>query len=206
MDNQLIHNIKSLMLKHKANIVQLAEKTGIPQPTLSRILNGTTANPRTPTLSKIADFFDMSLNDLCHKKLPNENSNFKLAPIIELDQINQWLTGMEQNTQLKYVSCKGDISNSAFAIEYKDEFPVTYFKQKQTILIFEPQTKVLDGDIALIKLSRFNDIILRQVIVDVSDMFMKSLNPELNIPGRLNKLNEGDNVIAILVQVIINTR
>lgn len=52
--NKLIENIKLLMRRKKWNNYDLERASGVPQPTIHRILSGNHMDPRTRTVQKIA--------------------------------------------------------------------------------------------------------------------------------------------------------
>lgn len=43
---------------------ELARQTGVPQPTINRILSGESRDPRTGTLEKLAEFFNVTVTQL----------------------------------------------------------------------------------------------------------------------------------------------
>ena len=57
-------NLNWLMDRHRTNATQVAQSTGIPQPTIYRILSGETQNPRVATLATLAKHFRVSLEAL----------------------------------------------------------------------------------------------------------------------------------------------
>lgn len=60
--NKLAANLKSLLGEMSEN--QLAEATGVPQPTINRILRGESRDPRDSTLVPIARYFGVSVEAL----------------------------------------------------------------------------------------------------------------------------------------------
>lgn len=63
--SQLVANIHYLMQKHGIeNPTRLAKVSGVPQPTIKRILDGTSTDPRTDTLQSLADVFNVTVEYL----------------------------------------------------------------------------------------------------------------------------------------------
>lgn len=60
----LQRNLRWLMDRNGTNATQVAQQTGIPQPTIYRILTGETGNPRVATLTSLAKHFRVSLEAL----------------------------------------------------------------------------------------------------------------------------------------------
>lgn len=52
------------MAHRKVSQYALAKKTGVPQPTINRILKGGSADPRSETVRPLADFFNISPEEL----------------------------------------------------------------------------------------------------------------------------------------------
>lgn len=62
--SQLRRNLAYLMAKHGTNPTALAKATGVPQPTIHRILKGESDDPRTATVRPLADYFGVSVEFL----------------------------------------------------------------------------------------------------------------------------------------------
>lgn len=58
--NYVRQNLIYFIAKLKTNPTQLSEATGVPQPTIHRILAGESKDPRTETLKPLADFFGVT--------------------------------------------------------------------------------------------------------------------------------------------------
>lgn len=56
--------LKQLMQAHRENAYQLAERSGVPQPTIHRILSGEHAEPRSSTLRKLAQCYGLTESHL----------------------------------------------------------------------------------------------------------------------------------------------
>lgn len=57
-------NLYHLMSAKGINQTRLAKETGVPQPTISRIIRGDTTSPRFSSIKKIANYFDVPLEDV----------------------------------------------------------------------------------------------------------------------------------------------
>lgn len=63
----LSSNIKKLRKKHHLSQEQLANKAGITYSTLIKIESGTNKNPTLETLSKLANVFNTTIDELVKK-------------------------------------------------------------------------------------------------------------------------------------------
>lgn len=66
---QVANNLQWLMTKARTNPHELQRATGVPQPTIHRILTGVSTDPRTQTLEPLARFFQVSVSDLRDRDL-----------------------------------------------------------------------------------------------------------------------------------------
>lgn len=62
-------NLEWLIAQRKTNPYELQRATGVPQPTIHRILTGESSDPRTRTLQPLADHFGVSVADLRERDL-----------------------------------------------------------------------------------------------------------------------------------------
>lgn len=62
-------NLEWLISQRKTNPYELQRATGVPQPTIHRILTGESSDPRTKTLQPLADHFGVSLAELRERDL-----------------------------------------------------------------------------------------------------------------------------------------
>jgi transcriptional regulator with XRE-family HTH domain len=80
MNDDLSGCLRKLMIERRISQTALSHATGVPQPTINRILNGVTLNPRHDSVVHLATFFHMtpdsmygspsdeaSLDELCEK-------------------------------------------------------------------------------------------------------------------------------------------
>lgn len=67
--SRLIRNLEFLIAKARTSPYTLEKETGVPQPTIHRILTGESSDPRTKTLQPLAERFGVSVSDLRDRDL-----------------------------------------------------------------------------------------------------------------------------------------
>jgi transcriptional regulator with XRE-family HTH domain len=78
----LRENIQQLKAQRGiASDYALAQRTGLNQPTLQRIMSGETVKPSTPTLKKLADFFGVTIDELLSDRKEWATTTGKFAPL-----------------------------------------------------------------------------------------------------------------------------
>ena len=93
-----LDNIKRIKKEKGITTKQIADKTGLPEKTISRILSGDTVNPYVDTIQRIASALDASLDDIfadtkvvvAHETLAEvkENANVIEAELAVIQQEN----------------------------------------------------------------------------------------------------------------------
>jgi phage repressor protein C with HTH and peptisase S24 domain len=62
--NNVADNLRSLMRTEELSENQLSRNTGVPQPTIHRVLSGRVADPRDGTLRPLAEYFGVTVEEL----------------------------------------------------------------------------------------------------------------------------------------------
>ncbi|MFV3013495.1 helix-turn-helix domain-containing protein [Clostridium botulinum] len=70
-------SIKELREKNKLTLKELADKSGVGQSTINDIEKGKAQNPKAETLSKLANVFNISVDELLFKKWNEKSSQLK---------------------------------------------------------------------------------------------------------------------------------
>ncbi|WP_080316998.1 helix-turn-helix domain-containing protein [Clostridium botulinum] len=70
-------SIKELREKNKLTLKELADKSGVGQSTINDIEKGKAQNPKAETLSKLANVFNISVDELLFKKWDEKSSQLK---------------------------------------------------------------------------------------------------------------------------------
>lgn len=84
-----------LMAREGLSDNELAERTGIPQPTISRIKNGDSRDPRDSTLRPLAKYFRLSISQL-RGDVPLPTDKVKVAANDEVTEVSRRALMMAQ--------------------------------------------------------------------------------------------------------------
>lgn len=164
----------------------LGRKIGVPRATINRLVSGKTPDPRASTLKAIADFFEITIDQLLGEKLllnqsqENElNTNMnKRIPIIDWDKANQWSCinrGLASDVHSKWLLTDPNIDGGRFAIIFNGESMWPRF-DADTILIVEPEKTPKNRDFVIAYIYETEEILFRQLIMDGKCSFLKPIN------------------------------
>ncbi len=206
----LIQNIKLLLNERGLSIRQLSEALNgnLSPMTISRIINGVTKNPGIDALELLADYFNVSIDDLIKSNLAKSNLSKKKAqprhlPIVSLEDLSD-LESIEsldlmtwKNWQTVSANAENEISSLAFTIITDDTFYPRFPAGAR--LIFDPKEAPQNNDLVLVKHKLTNKVELRELKIDPPIWECQSLLTRSNYFKFEQDLHEvmGVNVLTI---------
>jgi transcriptional regulator with XRE-family HTH domain len=155
MRENLSSILSSLMEQKGIKSAELARKIGIAQPVIYRLMSGETLNPQLLTLKPIADFFNISLDQLVGYSSLNNNMDAGLSHIL--------------NNKLTTIKTIGSALN--------DLLPVLIDGYKQAI---KNDLTVEHIPFNILDLLEFNCANLLQTIVQIQELLSSSTFAERN--------------------------
>ena len=119
-----LDNLKDLKKKAGMSAKQIAEKTNLPERTVSRIFSGDTENPYMDTLRRIVAVLGGSLDDLfAESKMVVANTDL-IALQAEYDKLKaEFVTLQDENVTLKdkNVALEIELDRLRLTLEHKEE-------------------------------------------------------------------------------------
>ncbi|HVV67683.1 MAG TPA: S24 family peptidase [Patescibacteria group bacterium] len=210
MKNSLISKVlKILMFKKNINTTQLARDLDLPQQTLQRIVSGTSPNPHIKNLKPIADFFNISLEQLRGEQplpefisdinLPNPTkSKARQLPKVFWEDIEIYLNNPEKYKYESTIFVDDSAGNKTFALTLGDSSMEPYFPIN-CLLILNQEKNPKDRSFVLMKIGDSKTYLFRQLLIDGEYKYLKALNPDLSaFPMRF--LGENDEIIATMTE------
>lgn len=153
------NNVRTLMTQHEVTVDQLAEQLGISVSTINRLLIGSKIDPRLSTLRPLAQFFNVSIDELLGDRplnaRPGDNNSLhnskrtlvqvpalhweqvknaaKVVPTLDFHKWNRWVVAPDTVSPLSY----------ALQIQHSSLPPPFYWG---TEIIVDPEYPAQDGD------------------------------------------------------------
>ncbi len=176
--------IRNLMQESEISESELARQINMPQTTINRLLLGGTSDPRANTLKPIADYFGVTIGQLCgfeplsaHRikglVQPTNRAAWRSIPIIEWEQIKSWIFTKKNVTPLQHkhwISTERLISDNSFALYSLSSMEPRF--RKNSILIVDPEVKYKDGHFIVVALDGVNPTV-RKIQMDGADILLK---------------------------------
>ena len=209
MSTTLSQILKRLMFEKQIRTTELARRVSLKQPTVHRIVEGTSLRPHISTLQPIADFFSVTVDQLRGvEPLPwnlfGDSINIgaeevSVVPILTWEEAMDWDKFLPEARQRhQSVIMHKKISSNAFALTVTDSSMQPQFPAG-TQLIIDPDKDVKDRGFVVIALQNHQKEIFRQILIDGQQMYMKPLCPDLE-HFNIVPLNKKDKVCGTLVQ------
>ena len=194
-------------LLNKAGISEaaLGREINIPRATINRIVSGRTPDPRASTLGAIAEYFNVTVDQLLGKQplfdntgLSTKSRSYTSIPIIEWNDINNWeqvLESIKPDNHFSWILTDPNIDDGKFALTVKGESMWPQF-QENTILIADPTRKPKNRDFVVVYIKKNDEILFRQLIVEGKYRFIKAINKMFPTI----QLQDCDKVIGVIIQ------
>lgn len=203
--NLLGQVLKELMVQQQISASELARRTGIGQPVIFRMLSGETDNPKVATLSPLASYFGVTINQLIGETPLNAAQESGVAahqvPVLSLDQAADFeaiLENKDELKQYKMIAVENLPIKQVFGVEVKDDSMSPLF-DRGTILLINGSKTPKNGDYALVQLRRHKEAVFRQILIDDDFQYLKPLNPDsTKYPMKI--FSPGDRYLGVLVQ------
>ncbi len=178
----------------------IAKKIGIAASTLNKIHNGATTNPTIENLLKIADYFNISLDQLVGKVPLNTIFENDLAciPIINLNDISidkiSSLT-LQNYSHWHRIEISNSIKNhSLFAMKVTGDAMIPVFDEN-TVAVIDPNQKVNNKTLVLAYISHLNEFMIRKLSIDGAHKLLKPTNSDFPIIH----MTDEDKILGVVI-------
>lgn len=198
-DEILISNLRQLMYNARVSEAELARQTKIPQPTLHKILAGSTTDPRISTLRLLADFFHLSVDDLY---TPNIDSSPQTKAQTQSVPIISWSDCIKSSSYLKQLSPANwqdwlvtePLGENVYGLTSKPSMEPHF--PRNTILIINSKLIPTDGDLVVVHYAGTEEATLRELMVDGPSKLLIPLSSNAN----KDILDENIKILGVLIQ------
>lgn len=193
--------LQELLSSKGLSTSEVARLTSVPQSTLHRIIHGEHKRPHKKTIAALAKFFGVSENELCGlNSLGQVQHQVSRLPILTCQQASQWPKIQEQN--FEYIVTDKKLSDVAFALKMPDE-SMEPMISKNSILIVDPDKKPEYRSIVALKLHKFEDVVIRQLIRDANNCYIRPLSQDFD-HFEMVLLTDADTIKGTVVEARLN--
>jgi len=200
MNSNLQTVLINLMQKQKLSMSQLHRHTGVPITTIQRIKDDPTLNPSVASLLPIANYFNITINQLIGvDELPpdealHKKNNIIQIPVIDWRDIRIWPKSCHYEPE-KYLTIDLPLNENSFGLRIEHHllnFPMN------SIIVINFLSKPINNDYVIITNNVSNNASLFQYIEFDGVEYLKPLIEGIP-PKKLNKKN--DVLIGKILQI-----
>lgn len=199
----LAFNLQLLMDRKSVTATELSRQIHIPRPTINKILYGITEDPRASTLKAIANYFNLTIDELFSATL-TQTKKTKIAsqaiPIISWENCIEHTKKIESINTTNWhdwVACDA-ITVGAYALKSRtsmeEQFP------KGTTLIIDPSISPQDGDYIIVHYPETKEATLRQLLMDGKETLLLPISQA----GKVEKFIQKIKCLGVLVKSIFS--
>mgnify|MGYP005914871741 FL=1 len=180
---ELADTLKYELRKRGMSVNALAVKSGIPQPSVRRIVSGETLNPKIETVEKIAKALGMTAGQL-FGMCDSFNEGYHALPLVDWDLVPKFKTMAKLDENIfkdnpVYV-CPVKVPKFSCCVEVKGPAYEPLFRDKD-ILFLNCDTIAVDGDVSFLYFKEENKIELRKIVSTPTTILLQKINPDF--PG-----------------------
>lgn len=196
----LRENLEREMDRMDWNAYDLANASGIPKPTIYRILSGEQDDPRSNTVKKLAHALGITeaqlrgLDDYIDGTVVSETLSLpgpeviERLPVINLRQAGNWTATIDNHypgdtEEWRPTTVK--VSKNAYALRIEGDSMINPNGYPSlppgAIVIVEPNKQPQNGDIVIARLEDSMEATIKKLVIDGNQKFLKPLNPQYPI-------------------------
>lgn len=200
----LSKNLSVFMKTKGVSESDLSRILNVPYNTIKRLINGSTTDPRASTLTLIANYFSVSVDQLLGKQPLFSNNNQKIIadvnkslPILHWKDVQNWektIDLLKTKNHLDWITLDSNEKGS-FALKVFGESMWPQF-QENTILIIDPTRAVKNRDFVVVYIKKNKEIVFRQLIIDGTYKLLKAVNTIFPII----EIDPSDKIIGVVIQ------
>lgn len=178
----------------------LARETKLPQPTISRILNGSTKDPESATVRILADFFGVSEAQMrgaapitCTTAQNEARAIYNVepgpdirgkVPLISWVQAGHWtevIDNFAPGDAEEWLPCPCSHSDQAFALRVRGESMYNPHSRPSfadgDLIYVDPQRAAQHRSLVVVRLEDRREATFKQLIIEGDKSYLKALNP-----------------------------
>ncbi len=198
------------MFKRDLKSAELDRQTGLPQPTVHRIVEGESTRPHQDSLEALAKFFNLTIpqlkglepiEELQTKPETTLPEGWHKIPMYTWEDVLNYAKSNKTEIQkgIAETLTNADVNDTGFLIELTDESMSPQFAAGTEIIVnteYEP----MDREMVVVYLKRYDKAFFRMIIFNGADRFVRPLHVDLASIG-MEKLNpEEDIVVGVFIE------
>ena len=198
------------MFKRGLKSAELARLTGLPQPTVHRIVEGDSTRPQLASLEVLAQFFELTVAQLkgidpideLGVKIENPMPDgWHKIPVYTWDDVAAFARSNKTEVQKGRAETltNADVNDAGFLIELTDESMYPQFPSGTEIII-NTEYAPMDREMVIVYIKRHEKAFFRMMLFNGDERLVRPMNPDL-MPIGVEKLDpKEDMVVGVFIE------
>lgn len=193
------------MFKRDLKSAELARQTGLPQPTVHRIVEGESTRPHQDSLEALAKFFNLSvlqlkgiepIEELESKANASLPEGWHKIPVYTWEDVANYARSGKTEKQKGSTETltNADVNDTGFLVELIDESMSPQFSVGTEVIVNTAYAP-MDREMVVVYLKRHDKAFFRMIIFNGNDRFVRPLHPDLASIG-MEKLDPDEDIIV----------
>ncbi len=181
-ETSLSQVLAKLLAREKMSMNAFAREINFPPPTIHRLLTGEVQDPKASTLNAIADYFQISIDQLLGK-VPLENALSKpicSIPVLNLTEAKMYEKYLHAPQEwLRWQHKNAEQPTNIFAVLLKNNIYDPPFLNG-TYLIVNPQITPHSGDYVLTNFNNDSEVVIKKYFSEGRQKYLYPLKQDLS--------------------------
>ena len=210
--------LRYLLSSHDLRPADLAKVTGVPQPTVHRMVKGICPRPHKSSMLPIANYFAISIDQLTGNEplyglslyTLKQRDGWTKIPLLDWQQLSSWpnldirhdtqytKTAKQINPQ-QTTFTEVSVTHRAFAVDLNDNsnsIPLLF--SVGTRLLFEPRLKAKNHDFILLRHSK-HTVLFCQFLLKGNNRYYQVSNTQTNTTT-IHPIEQDNEILGILIE------
>lgn len=187
MSIQIAKNLSKILNERNINPTELSRLSGVPQPTLFKLLKGQSRSPGVETLEKVATALGVSILQIIYSPDLSEArpvTEFRKIPLLDWVQAGAFTMESNVDSVEEWYLCPVRISERGFCLRVRGESMEPKFHEGDIVFV-DPDVVADPGKIVIVQDETFSGAVestMKKLVRDGHEVFLKALNPDW--PGK----------------------
>lgn len=196
----------------------LGRRTGLPQPTISRILNGSTKDPEAATVRILADFFSVTESQMRGIDAITPAVNERIGrynvepgpdiagqlPLISWVQAGAWQTVSDPyspGVADEWLSCPVKHSPRSFVLRVRGESMFNPYERPSfsegDLIFVDPERAAVHGSLVVVRMEDSQEATFKKLVIEGDSRYLKALNPAW--PEKMIPINGNATICGVVI-------
>lgn len=204
-NSEIASKLEKLIQDKNTNVNALSKKSGVPQPTIFKIVKGLSKDPKRSTMEKIAEALNVNIDffygPIEETTVPFSTNGRKTAllPLLSWVQAGSF-TNIQtfSSDDYEWYMCPVNISKRSYCLRVRGISMEPKFSEGDIVFV-DADRVAGDGDIVIAQDTDFDETAatMKKLVIDGSHKYLQPLNPDW--PEKFIPCTENTRIVGVVI-------